>query len=239
MELFFSWDHGRFAIHCRDIAGPSTPNGYRNPTSCDLISSRFRQQHIAVPASLLVDTPGVGQKSGHLLRILGVSFGIAVGVGTCIGGGILRTPGVVAASLGTPRFRRYWAGYPGRINSLRHLSEIRRGAEYRSNADSRLGRLMRILRHSPRPRPRKPPPARQPSSRTSSSAPVAHLLERHLPVHLLRALALLVRHRSAGGCRSRRFAVGEIEHGRDFCARARRRPCSSHARHLLYENLRP
>ena len=37
---------------------------------------------------------------GHLLRILGVGFGIAVIVGDTIGSGILRTPGEVAAGLG-------------------------------------------------------------------------------------------------------------------------------------------
>jgi basic amino acid/polyamine antiporter, APA family len=40
------------------------------------------------------------QTKGHLLRILGVSFGIAVVVGGAIGSGILRTPGLVAAQLG-------------------------------------------------------------------------------------------------------------------------------------------
>jgi APA family basic amino acid/polyamine antiporter len=40
---------------------------------------------------------------GHLLRILGVSFGIAVIVGGAIGSGILRTPGLVARQLGSPR----------------------------------------------------------------------------------------------------------------------------------------
>jgi len=39
---------------------------------------------------------------GHLLRILGVSFGIAVVVSGAIGSGILRTPGLVAAQLGSP-----------------------------------------------------------------------------------------------------------------------------------------
>ena len=34
---------------------------------------------------------------GHLLRILGVSFGIAAGVGTTIGAGILRAPASIAA----------------------------------------------------------------------------------------------------------------------------------------------
>jgi basic amino acid/polyamine antiporter, APA family len=36
-----------------------------------------------------------------LLRVLGAGFGIAVGVGTTIGSGILRTPGEVAAQLGS------------------------------------------------------------------------------------------------------------------------------------------
>jgi basic amino acid/polyamine antiporter, APA family len=40
---------------------------------------------------------------GHLLRILGVGFGIAVIVGGAIGSGILRTPGLVAAQLKSPQ----------------------------------------------------------------------------------------------------------------------------------------
>jgi APA family basic amino acid/polyamine antiporter len=43
---------------------------------------------------------GAGSRSGRLLRILGVGFGIAVGIGNTIGGGILRTPGEVASYLG-------------------------------------------------------------------------------------------------------------------------------------------
>jgi basic amino acid/polyamine antiporter, APA family len=39
--------------------------------------------------------------SGQLLRVLGAGFGIAVGVGTTIGSGILRTPGEVAGQLGS------------------------------------------------------------------------------------------------------------------------------------------
>jgi APA family basic amino acid/polyamine antiporter len=38
---------------------------------------------------------------GHLLRILGVGFGIAVIVGNTIGTGIFRTPGEVAGHLGS------------------------------------------------------------------------------------------------------------------------------------------
>ena len=42
------------------------------------------------------------QPRGHLLRIVGVGFGIAVSIGGTIGTGILRTPGEVAAQLRTP-----------------------------------------------------------------------------------------------------------------------------------------
>ena len=38
---------------------------------------------------------------GRLLNILGVAFGLAGAVGGTIGGGILRTPGLVAAQLGS------------------------------------------------------------------------------------------------------------------------------------------
>ena len=51
---------------------------------------------------LTTTRPSVRTK-GHLLRILGVGFGIAVIVGGAIGSGILRTPGIVAARLGSPR----------------------------------------------------------------------------------------------------------------------------------------
>jgi basic amino acid/polyamine antiporter, APA family len=44
----------------------------------------------------------VSQKSGHLRRVLGVGFGLAVSVGGTIGVGILRTPGLVAEQLHTP-----------------------------------------------------------------------------------------------------------------------------------------
>jgi APA family basic amino acid/polyamine antiporter len=43
---------------------------------------------------------GAGRRRGHLLRILGVGFGLAVGIGNTIGTGILRTPGEVAGYLG-------------------------------------------------------------------------------------------------------------------------------------------
>jgi APA family basic amino acid/polyamine antiporter len=42
--------------------------------------------------------------SGHLLKLLGVGFGIAVTLGGTIGTGILRKPGVIASQIGDP----YW-----------------------------------------------------------------------------------------------------------------------------------
>ena len=52
---------------------------------------------------MALTTPRASARSkGHLLRILGVGFGIAVIVGGAIGSGILRTPGLVAAQLGSP-----------------------------------------------------------------------------------------------------------------------------------------
>src|SRR5437870_8967092 len=42
------------------------------------------------------------KSSGHLLRVLGVVFGLAVTIGGTIGMGILRTPGKIAKDLPTP-----------------------------------------------------------------------------------------------------------------------------------------
>jgi len=39
------------------------------------------------------------QSNDHLLRVLGMAFALAIGIGTTIGGGILRTPGDIAALL--------------------------------------------------------------------------------------------------------------------------------------------
>src|SRR2546430_15396334 len=47
---------------------------------------------------VLVNSPSLGKE--RLLRILGVTFGVAVGIGGTIGVGILRIPGSVAAQLG-------------------------------------------------------------------------------------------------------------------------------------------
>src|SRR5213080_978909 len=42
------------------------------------------------------------RQTGHLLRVLGVVFGLSVTIGGTIGMGILRTPGEVAKQLPTP-----------------------------------------------------------------------------------------------------------------------------------------
>ncbi len=47
------------------------------------------------------NTQSASAPTGHLLRVLGAGFGIAVGVGTTIGSGILRTPGEIAGRLGS------------------------------------------------------------------------------------------------------------------------------------------
>jgi len=41
----------------------------------------------------------VGGERGHLLKILGVTFGVAVSVGEAIGSGILRSPSIIAAAV--------------------------------------------------------------------------------------------------------------------------------------------
>ena len=50
----------------------------------------------------MTDTALPDPDRGHLLRVLGVAFGVAVVVGGVIGQGILRTPGVVAEGVQTP-----------------------------------------------------------------------------------------------------------------------------------------
>ena len=51
--------------------------------------------------SVPTDISGGDRQVGRLLRIVGFGFGIAVGVGATIGGGILTTPGEVAGHMGT------------------------------------------------------------------------------------------------------------------------------------------
>jgi len=45
--------------------------------------------------------PTIAAPRGHLLRVLGVAFGVAVTLGNMIGAGILRSPSVIAASVGS------------------------------------------------------------------------------------------------------------------------------------------
>ena len=56
-------------------------------------------------------------KPRPLLRVLGTTFGIAIAVGASIGGGILRTPGEVAAHL--PNAALFLAAWTlGGLNAL-------------------------------------------------------------------------------------------------------------------------
>jgi APA family basic amino acid/polyamine antiporter len=58
---------------------------------------------LATESDAVVPEAGAPQgRAGHLLRVLGVVFGMAVTVGITIGMGILRTPGDVAAQLPSP-----------------------------------------------------------------------------------------------------------------------------------------
>src|SRR3954466_14070805 len=51
----------------------------------------------------------MSRQHSSLLRVLGLSFGLAVAVGNTIGGGILRTPGEIAGLLpGIPAFLGIW-----------------------------------------------------------------------------------------------------------------------------------
>jgi APA family basic amino acid/polyamine antiporter len=54
---------------------------------------------MAEAASRITAQPAAAPARGHLLRVLGVGFGLAVTIGDTIGAGILRTPGVVATNL--------------------------------------------------------------------------------------------------------------------------------------------
>jgi basic amino acid/polyamine antiporter, APA family len=66
------------------------------------------------------------ESSGRLLRVLGIGFGLAVIVGNCIGAGILRTPGTVAANLPTfwPFIGVWIAGAVYALLGANALSEV-------------------------------------------------------------------------------------------------------------------
>ena len=60
-------------------------------------------------AALIVQDSRGEPPAGHLLKVLGIAFGLAVLVGNTIGMGILRTPGEVAAQLpSVPLFMAAW-----------------------------------------------------------------------------------------------------------------------------------
>ncbi len=75
--------------------------------------------HIRPPMSTVAasaDAPARG-KPRHLLRVLGAAFAIAIAIGATIGGGILRTPGDVAAQLpSVSLFMIVWVA--GGLNAL-------------------------------------------------------------------------------------------------------------------------
>jgi APA family basic amino acid/polyamine antiporter len=71
--------------------------------SC-LADYRVRSQHGASTApSTSTTVPTPTRSKGQLLRIVGVGFGVAVGIGGMVGSGILRTPGQVVAQLHSAR----------------------------------------------------------------------------------------------------------------------------------------
>jgi len=62
-----------------------------------------------MPSNQHAPSRPVAESSNGLLKILGLSFGLAVAVGNTIGGGILRTPGEIAGLLpGIPAFLGIW-----------------------------------------------------------------------------------------------------------------------------------
>src|SRR6185437_4771256 len=73
----------------------------------DLTVREWQNQPLLISlriSGIVSATQTTTSSSGHgqLLRILGVSFGVAVSIGTIIGAGILRTPGEVAGHLQAP-----------------------------------------------------------------------------------------------------------------------------------------
>jgi hypothetical protein len=67
---------------------------------------------------------GQPDTSDHLLRILGMGFGLAIVIGGTVGVGILRSPGPIAEQLGS--FGSSWL--PGRYSALH--PKIRRQAAF-------------------------------------------------------------------------------------------------------------
>ena len=81
--------------------------GFGSALTCHHLQPRIgrlaeipRAKGLQLSQSGLATASSPARTKGHLLRILGVGFGIAVIVGDTIGSGILRTPGEIAARLG-------------------------------------------------------------------------------------------------------------------------------------------
>src|SRR5215469_8936381 len=83
--------HG-LASHSRFSCYPRTPM----PATDEILPQSTPQDTHSLRRFLKF---GAGSRRGHLLRVLGVGFGLAVGIGNTIGTGILRTPGEVAGYL--------------------------------------------------------------------------------------------------------------------------------------------
>src|SRR5579864_2708418 len=88
-------EHHRFYFYSRFSCYASTPV----PATKEILPQSSVRDETQHPLRRFFRF-GAGSRSGHLLRILGVGFGLAVGIGNTIGTGILRTPGEIAGYLG-------------------------------------------------------------------------------------------------------------------------------------------
>src|ERR1700686_9359 len=84
----------RLSLTCEEL-GPRIAGHW---PSC-LADSRVTSPHGASTAPSTSTSASPIRSKGHLLRIVGVGFGVAVGIGSMVGSGILRTPGEVAAQM--------------------------------------------------------------------------------------------------------------------------------------------
>ena len=80
----------------------------------------------------VVNADTAARRSGRLLQVLGLGFGLAVAIGNTIGAGILRTPGDVAGHLPDPAlFLAVWIAGPS--NAAADVSEVARSLECESS----------------------------------------------------------------------------------------------------------
>jgi len=80
---------------------------------------------------MTIETTLPDPNRGHLLRVLGVTFGIAVVVGGVIGQGILRTPGVVAEGVQNPALIIALWGVAGLVAWIDAMSTVELAASIR------------------------------------------------------------------------------------------------------------